>query len=107
MGRLAGFKYCGSNQADLEASNMQQLANFGDDGNKGWCIFCGGPEETRDHVPSRVFLDQPYPDNLPVVPACHRCNTSFSADEEYLACLIECAKAGSVEEACSARPRIA
>lgn len=86
---------------------MQQLPNFGDDRNKGWCVFCGGPEETRDHTPSRVFLDEPYPENLPVVPSCQTCNNSFSLDEEYLACLVECARTGSVDQARSTRPKIA
>ena len=86
---------------------MRQLPNYGDDRNKGWCVFCGGPEETRDHAPSRVFLDDPYPENLPVVPACNPCNNSFSLDEEYLACLIECARTGSVDEARAARSKVA
>ena len=86
---------------------MQQLPNWGDERNTGWCVFCGGPMETRDHSPSRVFLDEPYPENLPVVPSCYKCNNSFSLDEEYVACLIECAKTGSVEQAMAARPKIA
>ena len=61
----------------------------------GVCI-AAGPEESRDHVPSRVLLDPPYPENLPVVPSCRSCNQSFSLDEEYLACLVECARTGSV-----------
>lgn len=86
---------------------MQQLPDFGDERNKGWCVFCCGPMETRDHAPSRVLLDEPFPENLPVVPSCNDCNHSFSLDEEYLACLIECAKYGSVEAACVARSKIA
>lgn len=78
---------------------MKQIIEFGDDRNKGWCVFCGGPGETRDHVPSRVLLDEPYPDELPVVAACSACNGSFSRDEAYLACVIECALTGSVESA--------
>lgn len=54
------------------------------------CVYCGGTPETRDHVPSKVLLDEPFPDDLPAVPACRACNHSFSADEEYLACLLEC-----------------
>ncbi len=54
------------------------------------CVYCGTRPETADHVPSRVLLDQPYPENLPVVPSCEKCNNSFSIDEPYLACLIEC-----------------
>lgn len=49
----------------------------------GICVYCGGEPSTRDHVPSKVFLDEPYPENnLPVVPACETCNNSFSLDEE-------------------------
>jgi hypothetical protein len=85
---------------------MRQFECFGDDRNKGWCVYCGMEDETRDHAPSRVFLDRPYPENLPIVAACQKCNQSFSLDEEYVACLIECAKAGSVKLACDARPKI-
>lgn len=59
------------------------------------CIYCGGSPDTRDHVPSKVFLDKPYPDNLPVVACCLECNRSFSLDEEYVACFLECVIAGS------------
>lgn len=52
---------------------------------------------TRDHVPSRIFLDKPFPENLPVVPCCKKCNHSFSKDEEYLACLIEVLNSGSTD----------
>ena len=63
----------------------------------GFCVFCGGSTESRDHVPSKVFLDSPYPANLPVVPACDPCNGGFSRDEQYVACLIACAQAGATE----------
>lgn len=52
---------------------------------------------TRDHVPSRVLLDQPFPENLPNVPACEACNASFSLDEEYVACLVDCVIVGSTD----------
>jgi hypothetical protein len=68
-----------------------------DDRLKGFCVYCGGPPETRDHVPSRVLLDDPLPDDLPVVDACTACNRGFSLDEEYLACFIECVLAGSTD----------
>lgn len=54
------------------------------------CVYCGDDPETRDHVPSKVFLDTPYPDNLPVVGACNKCNNGFSRDEAYMASIIEC-----------------
>ena len=54
------------------------------------CCYCGsGIGTTRDHVPSKILLDKPYPENLMTVPCCKGCNHSFSADEEYVAALIE------------------
>lgn len=61
------------------------------------CCYCGGASETRDHVPSKVFLDLPYPPNLPLVECCNQCNNSFSLDEEYLACALECLIQGTTE----------
>lgn len=74
---------------------MEQLRNFGDERQMAVCVYCGRRTETRDHVPSKVFLDNPYPANLPVVPACQLCNLGFSLDEEYVACLVECTLTGS------------
>jgi len=74
---------------------MEQLPNFGDKRQTDSCAYCAGATETRDHIPSKVFLDEPYPTNLPVVPACRSCNVSFSLDEEYVACLLECTIVGS------------
>jgi hypothetical protein len=51
-------------------------------------------------------LDKPYPDDLPVVPACRECNNSFSIDEEYLACLIACVLAGTTNPENIERPSI-
>ena len=73
---------------------MQQLRCYGDDRNKGFCVHCGGPSETVDHVPSKVLLDEPYPENLMAAPACRKCNNDLSIDEEYLACLLACVIAG-------------
>lgn len=63
----------------------------------GKCAYCGGVPDTRDHVPSRVLLDEPFPPQLPVVDACAACNQSFSLDEQYLACFLECVLAGTTE----------
>jgi len=85
---------------------VEHIENYGDERQLAWCIHCGGSTETKDHVPSRVFLDEPYPEYLPVVPCCEPCNKSFSLDEEYLACLIECVIAGSVEQGKIRREKI-
>ncbi len=61
------------------------------------CSYCGNFPDTRDHVPSKILLDEPYPENLPVVPCCNNCNQGFSLDEEYFACAIECIIQGTTE----------
>lgn len=61
------------------------------------CIYCPNPASSREHVPSRILLDEPHPTDSQVVPACAPCNQSFSIDEEYLACLIDCALNGSTD----------
>jgi hypothetical protein len=38
---------------------------------------------TADHIPPKLLLARPYPNNLPTVPACRTCNASFQADDEY------------------------
>lgn len=63
---------------------------FSDSRFQGSCVYCGALPDTRDHVPPKVLLDEPYPLALPVVPCCKSCNNSFSYDEVYVACLIEC-----------------
>lgn len=60
------------------------------------CVYCDRHSAgTRDHVPSKVLLDRPFPENLPVVPACRECNESFAPNEEYLACFLESVLAGT------------
>lgn len=79
---------------------------FVDERLTGRCVYCGGPHETDDHVPSKVLLDEPFPPDLPTVPACDACNNGFSADERHLACLIECIVAGSVDPAAMRRDKV-
>lgn len=86
---------------------MEQLKNLADERLIAGCIYCGRPEETREHVPSRVFLDAPLPENLPVVGACRKCNNDFSLDEAYLACLIEAVIAGTADPERIRRPGVA
>lgn len=74
---------------------MEYIENFGDKRQTLYCVYCGGAPETREHIPPRVFLDEPYPEHLPTVGACLECNQKHSLDEEYVACLVECAKVGS------------
>lgn len=74
---------------------VEQIRDLADDRLVYGCIYCGGPEETRDHVPSRILLDKPFPEQLPVVGCCLVCNNGFSLDEEYFACVIEAVICGA------------
>lgn len=56
------------------------------------CVYCGEPADTLDHLPSKCFLDKEYPNDLKKVRCCDNCNHKFSADEEYVSCLIDCLK---------------
>jgi hypothetical protein len=70
---------------------------FADERYGASCVFCGAEPTTREHVASRVLLDDPLPEDLPLVSSCHDCNNGFSRDEEYLACLIDCVVSGSTD----------
>lgn len=70
------------------------------------CVYCGAASDSRDHVPSKILLDDPLPPDLPVVYACSTCNGGFSLDEEYLACFLECVLAGSTDPASLSRQKI-
>ena len=71
---------------------------FFDDRLKDGCAYCGTKTSyTRDHVPSKILLDEPYPENIPIVNSCKCCNSSFSEDELYLAALLECISSNSAD----------
>lgn len=53
------------------------------------CVFCGENADTREHIFAKCFFDRPYPNNLPTIPSCRKCNNSFSLDEQYLMYLID------------------
>lgn len=49
-----------------------------------WCVYCGSRlADSRDHVPPKVLLEKPLPNNLRTVPSCRLCNEGWSLDEEY------------------------
>lgn len=85
---------------------MDQLSDLADDRLINDCIFCGGVADTRDHVPSKILLDKPYPENLPVVGSCQECNQGFSKDEQYLICLLESVLIGSTDPEKIRRPSV-
>src|SRR5690349_12540492 len=86
---------------------MDQFRNLADARLLLGCVYCGGKEDTREHAPAKVFLDPPFPENLSVIGACRPCNNGFSMDEEYVACLVEAAVAGSADPGAMRRPGIA
>ncbi len=82
-----------------------------------FCIYCGSPADTRDHVPPKLLLEEPRPNNLRTAPACQPCNASWSLDEEYLGIALaqvghyehltaKVARGGSVDRALVASPRL-
>ena len=90
-----------------DSQQVDQLRDYADSRLLSGCIYCGGPDETRDHVPSRCLLERPYPENLPVVGCCNKCNKGFSEDEQYLVCLVESALCGSTDPSKIQRPSVA
>ncbi len=85
---------------------MIQRNKFSDARLDAMCVYCGDFPNTRDHVPSKVLLDEPFPENIHNVPCCYACNQGLSTDEEYFACIIECLIHGSVEIEKLSRPKI-
>lgn len=48
------------------------------------CVYCNrAVADTVDHIPPKLLLAKPYPDNLLTVPSCFRCNSSFQKHDEY------------------------
>lgn len=77
---------------------MQQLKDLADPRLIQGCLYCGAINpDTREHVPSKILLEKPFPENLSVVAACWPCNNSYSIDEEYVACIIACMMSGTTE----------
>lgn len=69
------------------------------------CIFCSKRADTREHIIPRCFLNKPYPNNLPTLPSCRKCNNSFSLDEEYVMYLIDYLKSIEVNDGEFTRPK--
>lgn len=80
---------------------MKHVKDFSDSRYKGTCLHCGASLTTKptsdDHVPSKVLLDRPLPDNVHVVETCVQCNNGFSSDEEYFAAFLGVVMSGSTD----------
>lgn len=91
-------------------SHPRSVTNiFVDERLLGFCVFCGVriKTKTKDHVPPKAFLDEPYPANLQQVGSCEPCNGRASSDEQFVACLLEVAVCGTVDPTGLRRPKIA
>ena len=80
---------------------MEFIRDDSDKRLKDYCVFCGAllatVEASKDHVPSKIFLDKPYPKNLFQICVCKDCNNSFSMDEEYAATVLGVLMSGSAD----------
>jgi hypothetical protein len=71
------------------------------------CSLCGNHKpDSKEHVIPKAFLEKPFPENLPTTISCRNCNESYSKDEQYLACLIECVICGTTDPNKIQRKRI-
>jgi hypothetical protein len=70
---------------------------YGDERALAFCALCGGVTDTRDHVPSKVLLDDPVPPQAAVVRACAQRNNGLAPHEEYVACAVDVALTGTTE----------
>lgn len=86
---------------------MRRVLFTGDEREIGGCIHCGSPAETLDHVPSKLFLDEPLPANVNGCAACFPCNNSLGQDEEYVTCMVECAATGHADPELVERRKVA
>lgn len=90
---------------------MRHIDEHPDQRNDDWCHYCevmfGQPMlPTREHLPPKVFLDRPYPDNLWTVSACQSCNNRSGSSEVRLAIALEVFVSGSVNPADFRRARV-
>lgn len=108
-----------------EAGRVREIEDFSDSRLKGWCIHCGdtldASDSNRDHVPTKALLTKAIRQRgaaydggaddefgyLPQVTVCRSCNSSFSADENYLLCVLHAVIAGSLYPDPSEHPEAA
>lgn len=95
-------------RASVMMLTMEHVEEFIDQRQRSWCIHCGGwiggLAKSRDHVPTKALLREPFPTNVPVVQVCKSCNEGFSRDEEYLAAFLGCVLSGSTQPEAQASP---
>lgn len=71
---------------------------------KELCIYCNQRvADTRDHIPPKSVILEPYPPNLPTVPACAKCNHGFGKTTDtdfklYLALMVATSHSPSIKQ---------
>lgn len=65
------------------------------------CIYCGMNADSREHCPPKSFLREPYPMDLRVLPACSKCNNTFSNYESKFLRLMNNLESGSEDDTTS------
>lgn len=87
------------------------IQDFSDERLKGWCVHCGShldaTSSNLDHAPSKSFLLEPYPVNLPMIRVCTDCNSGHSLDEEYLSTFLACVISGTTDPDRQTNSRVA
>jgi hypothetical protein len=85
----------GHSLAQLPTAGPNYRNRFGQPGIGRWvlrigyskpqlCIYCNhAVADTVDHIPPKLLLAKPYPDNLLTVPSCFKCNSSFQKPDQY------------------------
>src|SRR5680860_710987 len=100
--QVGAVRKCGRRQFE-----MRDKYPFGyDERLLGGCLYCGAATDTTEHIPSKVFLDKPYPANLHTMKSCGSCNNGFSIDEEYVSCFIDAVICGSTGDLEILRPKV-
>ena len=65
------------------------------------CFHCGtelnADNRTREHIPTKCLLREPYPEGLLTIKSCRDCNRKFSRDEEYLFAVMASVLSGSTD----------
>lgn len=87
---------------------MDYIEDCNDERHKSFCIYCGCAQSSvpvsRDHVPTKGFLLEPYPRNLPTVTVCRACNGGYSLDEEFLIAFLGAVLSGTTDPAAQKLP---
>ena len=86
---MRGLSGTGGFSISASAASRDKAAKRKQDVRTERCIYCGSERDlTVDHVPPKLLLMRPHPENLITVPACRTCNQSFQKDDEYTRTLL-------------------